>query len=448
MTKISKYNFFQKRSDGSFLAYNAISGALAMMTEENFAVYKNIERKLIYDPEPSFDSEEQELLRKLEYASFAHPGNYDELDRLYFMHHLARFENSSIGFILAPTMACNMACEYCYEDNKRGRMNGETVEAILSHIEKNGRRINQVSVDWYGGEPLLAMDVMEDLTESILDLGRECKFNYNSYLITNGYLLDKKAVDKMLSIGVGGAQITLDGPAYIHNKKRPLKNGRSSYETIVENMVYASTKMRISIRVNIDRSYTEKIVSDMLKDLEEAGLKERINMYFGLLEPATSACINIADNCFDITGYSRIETKFFNMLFEKGFKVDKLPSPMGNYCVAQSISGFVMDHEGNLYRCFNHIGDRSRSMGNIRDEVNYYNHNFINLFKFDPFTKDQCRECNILPICMGGCPSRRYEQNVSDEEMCSSWKHNLPQMLEIIALSRQRQMQTAQKETT
>jgi uncharacterized protein len=72
----------------------------------------------------------------------------------------------------------------------------------------------------------------------------------------------------------------------------------------------------------------------------------------------------------------------------------------------------------------------------------------LNMFGFDPFSRQECRECDILPICMGGCPSRRGEQKMPDEELCASWKHNLPQMLNIIALSKQQQMSAAQKETS
>ncbi len=447
MVKLSNYNHFQERPDGSYLAYNAISGALAIMTKENYGVYNSIKRKLNENSNPDLTVEEKELYKQLEYANFIYSGDYDELDRLYFMHHLARYDSSSVGLVLAPTMACNMACEYCYEANKKGRMTAETIEAILKYIEKNAGKVNDVSLTWYGGEPLLAFDIIEDLSRSLIDLSEERKLKYSSYIITNGYLLNRDTVDKLVKLRVDGAQITLDGPARMHNKKRPLKNGQSSYERILENMVYASTKMRVSIRVNIDKSYDVDIISEMLEDLDKTGLRERVRIYFGLIEPATSACANISDNCFDIADYSRIETEFFKLIFDKGFVVEKLPSPTSNYCVAQSISGFVMDHEGNLYRCFNHIGDPEHAMGNIRNNISYYNENFFKLFRFDPFTKEQCRSCGILPICMGGCPSRRVEQDISDEDVCSSWKHNLPQMLEIIALSRQRQLASAKKES-
>jgi uncharacterized protein len=448
MIKLSRYNFFQKRDDGTILAYNATSGALAVMTPENYDVYQSIEQKLKSGPEPTFDPAEQQLLKQLEYANFVYSGDYDEIDRLYFIHHAARFDDANIGLVMAPTMACNMACEYCYESNKKGRMNAETIEAVLSFLERYKGRAKGVQVSWYGGEPLLAMDIIEDLSESIIDMSEEFDFKYSAYIISNGCLLDEETVDKLVAMHVTGAQITLDGPGGMHNKKRPLKNGRDSYRTIIENLKYAATKLETTVRVNIDKNISVDKISEMLDDLDAAGLRENINIYFGLIEPLSSACGNITDNCFNMTEYSKIETKFFQLLFDRGFKVEKLPSPVSNHCVTQSIAGFVMDHEGYLYRCFNHIGDGTLSMGKIHDDINYYHHNFLNMFGFDPFGRQECRECDILPICMGGCPSRRGEQNMPDEELCASWKHNLPQMLDIIALSKQQQILASQKETS
>jgi hypothetical protein len=38
---------------------------------------------------------------------------------------------------------------------------------------------------------------------------------------------------------------------------------------------------------------------------------------------------------------------------------------------------------------------------------------------------------------MGGCPSRRQDRKLAQENLCGTWKHRLPEMLDIIARSRQ-----------
>ncbi|UCD93443.1 MAG: radical SAM protein [Candidatus Zixiibacteriota bacterium] len=446
MYKISRYNHFQERPDGKYIAYNARSGAVAIMDPDNYAAYENLARKIESAADSPFSPAEAELLKQLEYASFVYLDDYDELEELAFCHYSARYDATSLGFVLAPTMACNMACSYCYEGNKKGRMSDETMESIVDFVRRRGGHLRDLSVGWYGGEPLLAMDIIERLSERLIRLGQEQSFKYEASIITNGFLLTGETVDRLLDFGVDSIQLTLDGPARVHNGKRPLKNGRPSYERILENMAYASGKMKIGVRVNVDRSFNGEIITEMLRELDAAGLKNYLGIYFGWLEPSTTVCANIAESCLSATDFSKVEIEYFRLLLEEGFRIGKLPTPVLNFCVAQSSGGFVMDHEGNLYRCFNHVGDHDRSMGNIRDQLNYNHPNFTRLFRFDAFQDDLCRSCDILPICMGGCPSRRQDRGVTGGDMCESWRHNLPDMLEIIAQAKLQEMKSAVKE--
>jgi uncharacterized protein len=448
MARLSKYSHFQKRQDGNYIAYNAFSGAVALMTPENYALYKIIEQKLSADTDPPFSPEEQALLNQLQYGNFVQTGNFEEIDHLNFQHLMGKFDRTTMGLVVAPTMACNMACEYCYEGNKKGRMSAETIEAILNFVEKDARSLEHVDIGWYGGEPLLAMDIIEDLTESLIDLGEEYKFLYTSSMISNGYLLSKEIVDKLRDLRVSVIQITLDGPARIHNRKRPLKNGRPSYETIIENMKYAVTKMGVGLRVNIDKNFDGGIIEEMLGELKQAELHDKVGIYFGLLEPATSVCSNISESCYNNTEFSKVEIEYYRLLLENGFRIEKLPSPIKVFCMAQDVNAFVVDPEGKLYRCFNYVGDKDKSMGNIRFNIDYNHPNFTKLFNYNVFEDSMCRECPVLPVCMGGCPSRRADRGLDRSELCENWKHNLPEMLEIIALSRQQQAQASVKERT
>jgi uncharacterized protein len=85
-------------------------------------------------------------------------------------------------------------------------------------------------------------------------------------------------------------------------------------------------------------------------------------------------------------------------------------------------------------------------MGRIADDIDFSHPNFTDLFRFDPFDDSSCRECSLLPICLGGCPARRAEGVEHTEQLCDSWKYNLRPMLEIVARARQRQMQSATQE--
>lgn len=444
MYKVSRYNHFQPWSNGYHIAYNSRTGAVALMTDDNHALYQRIVNALGNGGDPTFTAEEEDLVKQLLHGQFLYPDHYDELEDLKFGHRMARYEQTTLGLIIAPTMACNMACVYCFENNKQGLMSPETIDSLLAFVRERAPSLRDLTVNWYGGEPLLAMPVIERLSSAFMELAKAHEFDYKASMITNGYLLTPETVSRLVDLKVNSAQVTIDGPSRIHNRKRPLKNGKDSFATIIENVKNAAPKMAISIRVNVDKNTTEDIIVELLDELKQAGVHQRIGVNFGKIEASTTACANISEDCMDSTEFSRAEVLYYRLLFERGFLVGKLPLPSATSCMAQLTSSFLIDHEGRIYRCFNYVGDESKAMGNIKDKIDYSHPRFWDLFRFDPFEDDVCRECNLLPICLGGCPARRFEQRTRREDMCDSWKHNLEPMLEIIARQRQQQMQAAQ----
>jgi len=448
MSTISRYNHFQPWRDGYYIAYNAMSGAVALMTDENYAVYHRIVEKLSSDPPAELTAEESELLKQLEYGRFMRADGIDERAALRMEHNLSRYDRTSLGLVIAPTMACNMACGYCFESKSPIKMAPAVIESVVSFVEKQAKTLGGLEVDWYGGEPLLALDIIEDLTESFLDLAEEHQFEYSSSIITNGYLLTPDNVDRLVRLKIRHAQVTLDGPGRMHNVKRPLKNGKESFDRIIENLKYAADKISIGVRVNVDKTFTLETIEELLNELIAAGLQERVGVYFGMVEPSSQVCANISESCYETADFSLVEVDYYRLLLQKGFRIDKLPSPMATFCMTQTVNAHLIDAEGYLYRCWNHVGDKEKRYGNIADAINYMDDNFQRLFAFNPFEQTECYECNLLPVCMGGCPARRTDRELPAEKMCEAWKHNLEPMLEIIALSRQQvaQQRAAQSE--
>lgn len=443
MPRESRYNHFHPWRDGARLAYNALSGGVALISDEHYAAYRRLtgDAPSLDDSSPS--AEDQTLLEQLRYGHFVCDDDVDERGSLRFRHNSTRFDNTAMALVIAPTLACNMACEYCYESNKKGRMSVPVIESVIAFVEERARHLAALEVSWYGGEPLLAIDIIEDLTETFLDLAKEKDFAYSASIITNGVLLEPEMVDRLVELKVGTVQVTIDGPAHVHDRKRPLKNGEKSFHTILDNLRYASSKMAVGIRVNVDQSFSPRVIEELLDELEAAGLQNKVRLYFGRLEPSTQACANISESCFGSIGFAGAETEYYRLLLQRGFPIEKLPAPMPVFCMAQQVNSFVVDPQGYLYQCWNHVGDHERSFGNIGASVDYQHPNFRRLFEVDPFDDAECRECGLLPVCMGGCPSRRVDREVAHDDFCESWKYNLGPMLEVIAASRQAAAQAA-----
>ncbi len=203
MAKISRYNHFQPWRNGHYIAFNARSGAVAVMTAENYEAYQNLAIKLAQsNGSSSLTDSESKLLTQLEFGRFAYPDGREEAELIKFQHHMERFDMTSLGLVIAPTMACNMACEYCFESNKKGKMSAEIQAAIIDYIEKKADSLSRVDICWYGGEPLLALDVVEAMTSRLLEMKHRKNFQYTATAITNGYLLSPEVVDRLVNLKI------------------------------------------------------------------------------------------------------------------------------------------------------------------------------------------------------------------------------------------------------
>lgn len=157
---------------------------------------------------------------------------------------IARYDMSSIGFTIAPTMDCNMCCPYCYEQKCDSYMSEETQNAVVDFIKvhldafPNAKVLN---IAWYGGEPLMYKEAIYNISEKLINICDTHKVSYHAEIITNGVLLDIETAKKLSKdCRVSRAQVTVDGLGDYHNKKRILKNGEDSYSIIIKNLEAAN----------------------------------------------------------------------------------------------------------------------------------------------------------------------------------------------------------------
>lgn len=214
--KISKYNLIDQIEENTVI-YNSISGGILILNGEYSKLYKTLAEN------KKFDEIDKGLKENLEKGLMILSDDIDELEMIKAQNTLQRYNEQSIGFTIAPTLECNFRCPYCYE---RGRnyntMSEEIISATIEFINTNTKNKENLGITWYGGEPLLAVDIIEKITNGIVD---KEKLNYRAALVTNGYLLTKDIALKLKELNVHDIQITIDGPPEIHNQRRKLPNG-------------------------------------------------------------------------------------------------------------------------------------------------------------------------------------------------------------------------------
>jgi sulfatase maturation enzyme AslB (radical SAM superfamily) len=99
---------------------------------------------------------------------------------------LRHFSSNYLNLIILPTEACNFRCTYCYETFENKKMPRPVVTGIKSLINRRGEDLDRLDISWFGGEPLLALDVITEITKHALDVAKTDGFTFHSGMTTNG----------------------------------------------------------------------------------------------------------------------------------------------------------------------------------------------------------------------------------------------------------------------
>lgn len=231
--KESRFNlFYPARSNpNKILAYNSKSNALATINKDDFDRFKKCSQKGVYDLD-------EEFLENLKRGNFLIEDDVDELDVLRYQQQSTRYNSSYLGLTIAPTLGCNFRCVYCYEKEHDDIhfMREDVQKDLLRLIEEKCKKLDLLSVAWYGGEPLLAFDLVKSLSKKFIEICDKYGVQYQANIITNGYLLNKEIVKELEDIHVKHIQVTIDGPKDIHDKRRFLKGKQGTFDKIFKNL--------------------------------------------------------------------------------------------------------------------------------------------------------------------------------------------------------------------
>lgn len=403
--KESLFNIYYETDDGVKLAFNSFTCALGIIDDSYDKLISNLSSI-------SRNNVPEELIDCFNAACDGHfiiDDDVDELQELSIKRNFSKYSVNSLGLTIAPTLSCNFKCLYCFETSKPGVMSEEKQQDLIEFVESQIKTIKSLDISWYGGEPLLAKDIIYSLSERLITLCDRNSVKYNAYMISNGSLLDQETILKLEEYHVRGIQITLDGPPKIHNSRRICKSGEDSFDTIVDcvNKILLTSKIEVAIRINLDRTNSDYL-EDLFLLLSQRLVKKSIKISFGQVTASTDACKSIESSCYNNEEFANKVLYYYSILNKYGFN-EKNPFPYPqlrlHYCCAELLNSFVVDHEGVLYKCWDEVGNHKYSVGNISDKsfdlTNARNAKWV---ERNPLRNDDCKSCSLLPVCMGGCP--------------------------------------------
>lgn len=433
--KPSIYNFIWPADNPEkAMLFNSLTTSLAEVEKTHI--------DLLNVPQFDYDTlpvDAKQFIDGLKQGGFVLDDAADELKILKFAYNSNKYNRLGIGFTVAPTLRCNFACTYCYEqsgesqakrDGQNAFMPEKVQQELLKYIERAAKTVKYLYITWYGGEPLLGKEIIFDLTQKIIAITEENKIGYSAGMITNGYLLtkDPDIVQKLKDSRIKSFQITLDGPPDVHNKRRMLKGDNApTFDQILEGIkLLTANELEVSLRINVDRSNMDEALK-FLDILEDNSLKD-IAIHLGHVSADTAGCKSIENSCTTMEEFTVINQTFHETLRQRGFKTGQMPYPrIAHACGANRMNAFVLDPDGDMYKCWSEIGDKPARIGNIVDfrqrGKNERMHE-IRWLTWEPFEYADCMACKMLPICMGACGYRAMFVN-KDRPDCAGWKYSL-----------------------
>lgn len=366
-------------------------------------------------------------------------------------------DSNTIDLTICPTYSCNLHCKYCFErvigvDMHPIIMSQNIQEQILkvyeNHCEQNigKKQFNLDKIKWYGGEPLLNISIIDYLQSHFNNLALKYGRGIEPSITTNGMLLNERNQNILKKNNIRKLQITIDGPPQIHNKRRVNTGSEEgSFNIILNNLKSLDDFFSVNLRINVDKDNSNTI-DNLLNILVDNDIWPRIrnnkiktDIYLANTQIYENKTIRNAFSPIEFHKldciFRRRKVELFNKVqSEKKARLEWLTPTTRKTSCPQAVhdKAFVIGPDGQLFSCWNSIGNNRYSYGNISDLIDG-NWKKDKRYKFDHHNfrlKMNCLECKFLPVCSIKCPqSYMYNQLTNEELLCTKWKFILAHII-------------------
>ncbi|MEG2895515.1 MAG: radical SAM protein, partial [Niameybacter sp.] len=352
--------------------------------------------------------------------------------------------NNLLTLIIVLTEDCNLRCKYCYEDRTHETISTSVQENIVKFIKKNISKYRGLHISWYGGEPLLKVNVIEQMSEKIIDIcSREGKI-YSSSITTNAYLLNLEIFNRLLKSKVTYYQITIDGAEKTHDYQRTLANGMGSYKKIYKNLLdikdNSNKRFNISIRTNYAKDtveYMDEFVEGLIRNFGE---DKRFNLFFRPVMNWGGALIDdFSEHLLDKEEFDKVYEKYGDEV-SKQKNTHVTTSFYSSLAIGQGLcygaknNNFVIDCTGLVYKCTCEFmrNDKSR-IGVLKSdgtmELDEYRQS---LWVTTLELEGKCRKCFFSANCFTSSCNRSLALNKENQRQCPIEKDFLVETLEML----------------
>ena len=282
--------------------------------------------------------------------------------------------NDKLDLRLLPTEQCNFRCTYCYETFEEKKMRPGVVAGVKALISLRAEDLAELHIDWFGGEPTLAADIIEDISEHAIAESKRCGFRLTAGMTTNGYFLEPPAFRRYLRLGIGEFQITFDGDKAVHDRSRVLGSGVGTFDRIWANvraMKETDADFSILFRLHYTSENYREVGQFAARIHDVFGDDRRFRLYFKGIKRLGGA------NDSDISVWSPKDDREMqrHMWNASGYRLGVLATSesdtkgVADYvCYAGMANSLLVRSNGRLGKCTVALYDDYNTIGELRED--------------------------------------------------------------------------------
>ena len=321
-------------------------------------------------------------------------------------------ETSSITLMVAQK--CNLRCTYCYgvngEYGSPGMLDFETAHAVIADFMGRAGTAER-NINFFGGEPVLAMTAVRHLTYHALRLGLHFDRLVSFSMTTNATLITEE-IAAWLAHHLFSVVVSIDGDPALHGSNRPDALGRSSWEATVRGARHLLRFLgpeRILARATLTAAYPE--IEQILSNLREIGLTR---IALASVEPSPRGTAG----AWTPEEYKRYRSAIGELVSEnlhpggrqlpwnplqdtlellaRGTRRDRACGVGNN---ARALSA-----DGHLYPCHRYVGDARFQLGSEgSSRVDSQESGGSRFEENRRRALEECQSCVAKAFCAGGC---------------------------------------------
>ena len=308
------------------------------------------------------------------------------------------------------THDCNLSCVYCYEHKKSNKnMSFEIAKQAVSKAFSEIAKDEELEIDFHGGEPFLAFNLIRDLCEWIW--GKKWPAPYVCFATTNGTLIKGEIKEWVARnserFWLG---LSLDGTKEMHDLNR--SNSYNQIDTKFFLSKWPTQPVKMTVSDKTLHFFAEGIIY-----LHKSGFKLHANLAYGINWADRQ---NLVEFAYQLQTLMKFYLKYpqfepsgpFAIMIEAVNHKKQKPQ---KWCgVGTDMT--AIDVDGNKYPCQMFL---PMTTGKILNEKG------INWRSTNNLKDDKCNDCSILsicPTCYGNNLIERGNLSSRDKGLCNMFK--------------------------